>query len=100
MYAVQVTNRDLSIAVLRRFLPMLERERAISGNKAPRGGGRGGGRGAATREPAAGVDATGPSASSSSARAGGARVLEGLAASGLRSIRYAKEVREAMGDER
>jgi hypothetical protein len=117
----QVTNRDLSIAILRHFLPMHEKEKAggkykpkytpknkdkkkqkdeerkkkaadgASGSQAPE---------------ADASDKAGPSSSSAAAAAApapkegskGPWILEGLAASGLRSIRYAKEVSGALNE--
>jgi tRNA (guanine26-N2/guanine27-N2)-dimethyltransferase len=68
---VQVVNRDLSVAVLSYFAA----QRAAEG-PAPRRHARGGPAAGAPRAP----------------RPAGLRILEGLAASGLRAIRYAKEV--------
>ncbi|KAF8071357.1 tRNA (guanine(26)-N(2))-dimethyltransferase 1 [Scenedesmus sp. PABB004] len=94
----QVNNRDLSVAVLRRFLPQLAaeiaagkiklpkdaRERAAKGKRARGKAGGGGDEAAAGAQPAA-------EAEQDDAQPG-LRVLEGLAASGLRSIRYALEL--------
>ncbi len=81
---IKVVNRDLSIAVLRVFAARLEAE-AAAGKKGkrrpkPEAGGEGG---AGT---AAGPPPPPPPAP------GRLRVLEGLAATGLRAIRYANEV--------
>ncbi|GAX81061.1 hypothetical protein CEUSTIGMA_g8496.t1 [Chlamydomonas eustigma] len=94
----QVTNRDLSIAVLRHFLPMLAEERS-SGKAGPSG--RGSSLGTSkgqqgqekhlkrgTYQAVACEEGSGSDAALSK----GFRVLEGLAASGLRAIRYAKEI--------
>ncbi|KAL6754856.1 putative N2,N2-dimethylguanosine tRNA methyltransferase [Haematococcus lacustris] len=122
----QVTNRDLSVLVLRRFLPMLEEEctngalkklrrqrtqKQRKGDAAPRGGGQkaqGDEAAAAASAPVAepaesaapAETPTQPSTSPAPDQGAkptnssykGAVVLEGLAASGLRSIRYAQEV--------
>ena len=76
----QVVNRDLSIAILRQFIKARKAELAdgklkLKSNKrgAPRNTAE-----AATRDAADG---------------GKVQILEGLAASGLRAIRYALEVR-------
>ncbi|WIA32628.1 hypothetical protein OEZ86_003431 [Tetradesmus obliquus] len=82
----QVTNRDLSVAVLRQFLPQLAQEKAEGKLRKPgqaqkdkRQAKKAAAKAAAQDEPAQPAQA-------------GARVLEGLAASGLRSIRYALEL--------
>ena len=79
-FMVQVVNRDLSIAILRQFIKLRKAELAEGKLKlkshrkgAPRPSGNG-----AAEAP------TDPSK---------VRILEGLAASGLRAIRYALEVR-------
>lgn len=115
--ALQVTNRDLSVAVLRCFLPIRQQEVASGLIKKPRaarpfkkhaasaddnGNDKGndnkdGAAAAAEAVPAPGAAvasaASGAAASTStSSTAPGATVLEGLAATGLRSIRYALEV--------
>jgi tRNA (guanine26-N2/guanine27-N2)-dimethyltransferase len=69
----QVVNRDLSVAVLSHFSAL----RAAAEAAAAGGGKRRAAAGAPPRDPALGP---------------GLRVLEGLAASGLRAIRYALEV--------
>ncbi|GLC42577.1 hypothetical protein PLESTB_001115800 [Pleodorina starrii] len=72
----QVTNRDLSVAALRIFLRRRQQEiesGVLKKGRKEKGGGGGGG---------------------SDGRPRGPRLLEGLAASGLRSIRYALEVPE------
>jgi hypothetical protein len=134
---IKVTNRDLSIAVLRSFLPMRADEIASGalrrnkpkGSRTPRkpspdSAAANGGDAAATAAaavpaaaaaaaPAAGapaatagavIDSSEVTAAAAAAAAdtaapapdafsgGGARILEGLAASGLRSIRYALEL--------
>jgi hypothetical protein len=122
----QVTNRDLSIAVLRSFLPLRASEIASGalrrnkskGLRTPRpassgadgaaaapAAGDAAAAAAAAAAPAAPAGAPGPDSSEVTAAAaaaaapaadsfggGGARILEGLAASGLRSIRYALEL--------
>ena len=65
---VQVINRDMSIAVLRYFVKQRQQE-AEDGTASRRAKRKGGG-----------------------GAQGGIRVLEAMAASGLRAIRYAKEV--------
>lgn len=64
----QVVNRDLSVTVLRYFCDLLQEEAKAGGNRNARDL-------AKARE-----------------EAGGLHVLEGLAASGLRAVRYAKEI--------
>eukprot|EP00878_Enallax_costatus_P040089 GHUV01046073.1.p1 GENE.GHUV01046073.1~~GHUV01046073.1.p1 ORF type:complete len:436 (+),score=123.03 GHUV01046073.1:390-1697(+) len=92
----QVTNRDLSVAVLRRFIPQLAAEKAEGKIKQPRQDGeprkkdKQKGKKGSNAADAAASDAAAPAAAA--AQQQGARVLEGLAASGLRSIRYALEL--------
>eukprot|EP00201_Polytomella_parva_P017700 CAMPEP_0175054124 /NCGR_PEP_ID=MMETSP0052_2-20121109/9323_1 /TAXON_ID=51329 ORGANISM="Polytomella parva, Strain SAG 63-3" /NCGR_SAMPLE_ID=MMETSP0052_2 /ASSEMBLY_ACC=CAM_ASM_000194 /LENGTH=534 /DNA_ID=CAMNT_0016318769 /DNA_START=180 /DNA_END=1781 /DNA_ORIENTATION=+ len=104
----QVTNRDLSVAVLKRFLPLRAKEiqekklklhhnHNIDLEKAKKQQRqRVQEQERKAKEAAAAENADDSSSSSSSnPQSGGckgARVLEGLAASGLRSIRYALEV--------
>eukprot|EP00798_Chlamydomonas_sp_ICE-L_P005932 gene5932-33506_t len=101
----KVTNRDLSIAVLRHFLPILAKEKAdglIKKRSYPK---------QQLQEKRA-ADAAGPSSTedkkdstegeaskdeSKPMEPPGAVILEGLAASGLRSIRYALEGLAASG---
>ncbi|KAF6262188.1 N2,N2-dimethylguanosine tRNA methyltransferase-domain-containing protein [Scenedesmus sp. NREL 46B-D3] len=78
----QVTNRDLSVAVLRRFLPQLAQEKADGKIRKP---------GQAQKDKKAKKDAKAKDQPAQPAQ-GNARLLEGLAASGLRSIRYALEL--------
>ena len=77
---VQVTNRDLSVAVLRHFVEVRSRELA-QGKQKPK------------RHQKAGAPVPVPGQQSGK----GVRVLEGLAASGLRAVRYALEVRVVLG---
>ncbi|GBF93065.1 tRNA (guanine(26)-N(2))-dimethyltransferase-like [Raphidocelis subcapitata] len=118
----QVTNRDLSVAVLRSFLPLRAAEIAAGTLRRKQKGGRtpkqpspdapdaapaaapAAAPPAAAPAPAGGVldssEVTAAAAAAAAAAApssdafsgGGARILEGLAASGLRSIRYALEL--------
>lgn len=103
MRCPQVINRDLSIAMLRHFVHVRREEIAAGKFKKPR---------PQQRPPAgaASANAAADEAGASGQPAGGGRqqqkppwapykpsqdirILEGLAASGLRSIRYALEVR-------
>ncbi|KAG1676768.1 hypothetical protein FOA52_005057 [Chlamydomonas sp. UWO 241] len=94
----QVTNRDLSMAVLRHFLPIHAAEKADGKYKPKRD--NAGRRNKENmqmerqkrEEAAAASTSDGAAAAPQSARPQGATLLEGLAASGLRSIRYAREV--------
>ena len=117
-----MTNRDLSVAVLRAFLPMRAEEiasgvlrrnktkapRAKKPADAPAAAAAAGANGAPSDAAAAAAGAAPPPPPQAAAAApaapapaapapaacsgGGARILEGLAASGLRSIRYALEL--------
>lgn len=74
----KVVNRDLSVAVLQWFSNTVKKEKESGGKR--RTGNKGKGpKGPFTRERPKDIN--------------GLYVLEGLAASGLRSIRYAQEVR-------
>eukprot|EP00955_Chlamydomonas_euryale_P058761 357202-Chlamydomonas_euryale.AAC.23 len=96
----QVTNRDLSTAVLRHFLPLLAKERAAGKHKPKRDSAARRAKEAMQveqrkREEQGQGDAStsaGPAAGAARQPCQGAWVLEGLAATGLRSIRYAKEI--------
>jgi tRNA (guanine26-N2/guanine27-N2)-dimethyltransferase len=102
----QVTNRDLSVAAIRVFLRMRERDiaegrlRPATGGggattRGPKGGGTTGHNTARRVAEAAAAAGIVPNADASSAfeRPGGpVRILEGMAASGIRSIRYALEL--------
>ena len=85
-----MTNRDLSVAVLRHFLPILSSEKEAGVYK----------RGAKAKQEAAAEKQSNEASTSAQAtensqgsiNAKGAWILEGLAASGLRAIRYAKEI--------
>eukprot|EP00195_Chlamydomonas_chlamydogama_P004170 CAMPEP_0202922836 /NCGR_PEP_ID=MMETSP1392-20130828/78133_1 /ASSEMBLY_ACC=CAM_ASM_000868 /TAXON_ID=225041 /ORGANISM="Chlamydomonas chlamydogama, Strain SAG 11-48b" /LENGTH=576 /DNA_ID=CAMNT_0049616487 /DNA_START=1623 /DNA_END=3353 /DNA_ORIENTATION=+ len=86
----QVTNRDLSTAVLRHFLPILEKEKKEGVLKKSRNKGAPGQ--LQQQPPKAAEEGAPPDAAAAFNPAAGARLLEGLAASGLRSIRYALEI--------
>lgn len=85
---LQVINRDLSIAVLKYFIERRKEEIASGKLKPHRTWSRQQGGPAYVPETAK----TGSGAASQRDAGDGIRVLEGLAATGLRSIRYACEV--------
>jgi tRNA (guanine26-N2/guanine27-N2)-dimethyltransferase len=68
----QVQNRDLSIAVIREFIALRERE--------------------AKEKAESGKSLNAAAAAAAAAAEGGIRILEGLSATGLRAVRYAKEI--------
>lgn len=79
VFLLQVINRDMSIAVLRYFVQQREAELASGKLKKYQFTKKGG------------IMRT-PTAPESEEKIPGLRVFEGLAASGLRSLRYAMEV--------
>jgi len=101
----QIPNRDLSVLVLQQFSemwasqpskPAADRHRTLRQGSAPAGSrseaGRRSSAGEASEPATAEAPASLPASASKPAARRGLRVLDALSASGLRTIRYAKEV--------
>eukprot|EP00898_Chlorokybus_atmophyticus_P008128 jgi/Chlat1/8316/Chrsp78S07725 len=88
----QVVNRDLSIVILRLFIDKKREEEATGKGPKKRRGSASAANPAVSNPPAVSSAVVTRDAPVSTQLAAGITVLEALAASGLRSIRYAKEV--------